>query len=159
MVKNNFVVEQFPEKQIAEKITDLLIAETNITDYADSYKEINVSVDFEYSLIDVNVADKFTISYYPSDNPMVKFQSDYECDSEVLADIIVMLGMNSELWEIFDLIKPSKFYKVVAHLSDGDVEIKINGCKYFTSYELAEQIKADHQTICDEIEIIEYDNR
>lgn len=50
-------------------------------------------------------------------------------------------------------IKETKIYRVIAHLVDGDFEIKPKGKEHFTSLFEADEARKDHLSLCENIDI------
>lgn len=46
------------------------------------------------------------------------------------------------------------FYRVIAHLVDGDVEIKQKGNNKFSTLNEAIQARKEHLSLCDDIDIV-----
>ena len=51
-------------------------------------------------------------------------------------------------------IKETKIYRVIAHLVDGDVEIKQKGNKKFSTLNEAVKARKDNLELCDDIDIV-----
>lgn len=52
----------------------------------------------------------------------------------------------------------TKTYRVIAHLADGDVEIKPKGKDKFLTLNEAEEARNEHLNMCDDIDIVEQIN-
>ena len=92
---------------MAERMLDLLTNHTRITDYEDR-ADIEITTDFANGCVEVNAGD-FTITYYISDTPNIKFDKRVEFNSIDLSDIIDMLNYNEKVDNIFLAIKNEMF--------------------------------------------------
>lgn len=48
----------------------------------------------------------------------------------------------------------TKTYRLIAHLADGDIEIKQKGNKKFSTLNEAVQARNEHLDMCDDIDIV-----
>lgn len=107
MAMTNEVATLNAENKMVERMMDLLISITRITDYVDS-SDIEITTDFANGWVEVDAGD-FTITYLINDTPYVRFDESGEFNSIDLSDIIEMLDYNEEVEMIFHAIKNEMF--------------------------------------------------